>query len=246
VGKNKLAKFAEMATFDQVIQAPYNKDDHKDHKLKGQWKGLFFKNEKPIVVELGCGKGEYTVSLAEYFPQKNFIGVDIKGARMWKGSKSAHQKGLKNVAFLRTQIEIINSFFAENEVEQIWLTFPDPQMKRYTKRLTSSFFMEKYRKFLQPGGIVHLKTDSNFQYQYTLAMAKENGFSVLAETEDLYASPLLDQVLSIQTFYEKQWRERGITIKYLSFSIGHDKPLREPNVEIEKDPYRSFGRSARG
>jgi tRNA (guanine-N7-)-methyltransferase len=246
VGKNKLAKFDEMATFDHVIQAPFNKDDHKDYKLKGQWSGFFFQNENPVIVELGCGKGEYTVSLAEYFPEKNFIGVDIKGARMWKGSKSAHQKGLKNVAFLRTQIEIINSFFAENEVEQIWLTFPDPQMKRYTKRLTSSVFMEKYRKFLQPGGIVHLKTDSNFQYQYTLAMAKENGFSILAETEDLYQSPLLDPVLSIQTFYEKQWLERGITIKYLAFSIGHDKPLREPNVEIEKDPYRSFGRSARG
>lgn len=234
-----------MATFDHVIQAPYNRDAHKDHELKGCWAKNFFKNENPVVVELGCGKGEYAVSLAEFFPQKNFIGVDIKGARMWKGSKLALQKGLKNVAFLRTQIEIIDSFFAEGEVEQIWLTFPDPQMKRHSKRITSSGFMEKYRKVLAPGGIIHLKTDSNFQYQYTLALAKENDFEIIAETEDLYESPLLDQVLSIQTFYEKQWRERGLKIRYLAFNIGHDKPLREPNVEIEKDPYRSFGRSAR-
>ena len=245
MGKNKLVKFAEMATFDHVIQAPYNKHDHKDHRLKGRWAELFFKNENPIVTELGCGKGEYAVSMAAYFPQKNFVGIDIKGARMWKGSKLALEQGLKNVAFLRTQIEIIDSLFAENEVEQIWLTFPDPQMKKHTKRLTSAGFMEKYRKFLKPDGIVHLKTDSNFQYQYTMAMAQENGFPLLTKTEDLYASPLPDQVLSIQTFYEKQWRERGLAIKYLAFRMGHNKPLREPNVEIEKDPYRSFGRSAR-
>jgi tRNA (guanine-N7-)-methyltransferase len=234
-----------MATFDHVIQAPFNKHDHKDHMLKGKWALDFFKNEHPIVVELGCGKGEYSVSLAEHSKDRNFIGVDIKGARMWKGSKLSFEKGLTNVAFLRTNIEIIDSFFGENEVEQIWLTFPDPQMKKHTKRLTATNFMERYRKFLQAEGTIHLKTDSNFQYQYTLEMAKENGFQILAQTEDLYASPFVNEVLSIQTFYEKQWRERGLAIKYLAFRINHDQPLREPNVEIEKDPYRSFGRLAR-
>jgi len=245
VGKNKLAKFAEMATFDHVIQAPYNKENHQDHALKGQWSKFFFKSGNPIILELGCGKGEYSVSLAEVFPEKNFIGVDIKGARMWKGAKLAFLKGLKNVGFIRTNIEIIDSFFGPGEVDEIWLTFPDPQMKKNTKRLTATNFMTKYCKFLKPNGIIHLKTDSNFQYQYTLAMVKENGFGILAQTEDLYNSQLLDDVLSIQTFYEKQWRERGLKIKYLSFAINHDKPLQEPDVEIKKDPYRSFGRSAR-
>lgn len=245
MGKNKLSKFAQMATFEHVIQAPYKQLQQQDHALKGRWNEIFFKNENPIVLELGCGKGEYTVSLAEYFPDKNFIGVDIKGARMWMGAKMTDERGLKNIGFLRTNIELIDLFFAENEIEQIWLTFPDPQMKKHTKRLTATNFMEKYLRFLEPDGLIHLKTDSNFQYQYALAMANENNFEILAETEDLYNSPLLDQVLSIQTFYEKQWRERGLTIKYLSFRLNRDKPFREPNVEIEKDPYRSFGRSAR-
>ena len=245
MGKNKLAKFAEMATFDHVIQAPYNKLNHEDHALKGQWRKAFFKTDQPIILELGCGKGEYSVSLAELFPDINFIGVDIKGARMWKGAKQAFDKSLKNVGFLRTNIEIIDSFFAKDEVEEIWLTFPDPQMKKGTKRLTATNFMEKYRKFLKPRGIIHLKTDSNFQYQYTLAMVKENNFRILAQTDDLYNSTLLDEVLAVQTFYEKQWRDRGLKIKYLAFTLNHDKPLLEPDVEIEKDPYRSFGRSAR-
>lgn len=245
MGKNKRAKFADMAIFDHVIQAPYNKHDHKDYPLKGIWRKDFFKNDHPIILELGCGKGEYTVSLAEYYPNKNFVGVDIKGARMWKGAKLADEKGLRNVAFLRTNIEIIDSFFGEEEIDQVWLTFPDPQMKKHTKRLTSTNFIERYKRFLKHDGVIHLKTDSGFQYGYTLAMAKENDFKILAQTGDLDDSSLLDDVLSIQTFYEKQWRERGIPIKYLSFQINWDKPLREPDVEIEKDPYRSFGRSAR-
>ncbi len=234
-----------MATFDNVIQAPFYDPNQPDHELKGNWNNSFFKNNQPLVLELGCGKGEYTVSLASFIPGKNFIGVDIKGARMWKGAKDALQRNVRNVGFLRTSIEIIDRFFAENEVEQIWLTFPDPQMKSTRKRLTATNFMEKYRKILSPGGIIHLKTDSNFQYQYTLEMVKENGLKILAQTEDLYHSDILDEVLSIQTFYEKQWRDRGISIKYLSFQLSHDEPLREPTVEIEKDPYRSFGRSAR-
>lgn len=244
MSKGKLAKFEELASYDHVIEAPFKNLQQADHPLKGKW-NTFFKNNNPIVVELGCGKGEYTVNLAERFPDKNYIGVDIKGARMWKGAKEAFQKGILNVAFLRTNIEIIDKFFAENEVAEIWLTFPDPQMKKDRKRLTATNFMDKYRLFLAEKGIVHLKTDSNFQYKYTEAMVQENKFEVLRKTENLYESEWLDEVLSIRTFYEKQWLDRGIPIKYISFHIAHNEPLSEPDVEIEKDPYRSFGRTAR-
>ncbi len=245
MGKNKLKKFAEMTTFSNVIQAPFHSFDQPDHELRGKWNSEFFKNDQPLVLELGCGKGEYTVSLAGRFPDRNFIGVDIKGARMWKGAKDALALNRKNVGFLRTNIEIVDKFFQAGEVEQIWLTFPDPQMKNCRRRITSSFFMEKYRRILMPGGLIRLKTDSNFQFRYTLEMAKENKLNILACTGDLYQSELLDDVLSIQTFYEKQWRDRGIPIKYLAFQLNHHEPLREPVVEIEKDSYRSFGRSAR-
>ncbi|MGV8092033.1 MAG: tRNA (guanosine(46)-N7)-methyltransferase TrmB [Mangrovibacterium sp.] len=245
MGKNKLKKFAEMTTFKNVIQAPFYHLDQPDHELKGNWNRDFFKNDQPLILELGCGKGEYTVSLASRFPDRNFIGIDIKGARMWKGAKHALDWNIHNAGFLRTNIEIIEKFFEPGEVEQIWLTFPDPQMKNSRRRLTATNFMEKYRKILNPDGIIHLKTDSSFQFRYTLEMVKENKLKILACTDDLYQSELLDDVLSIQTFYEKQWRERGILIKYLAFQIGNGEPLREPVVEIEKDPYRSFGRSAR-
>ena len=244
MGKGKLKKFADLSSYDHVIEAPFISIDQPDHELKGKWY-TFFGNNNPIVLELGCGKGEYSVQLAEKYPQKNFIGVDIKGARMWKGATEAKQKGLKNVAFLRTNIEIISSFFAKGEVSEIWLTFPDPQMKKTRRRLTASNFIENYRKILVANGLVHLKTDSNFQYLYTEAVAKENYFDIVCNTSDLYNSGVADDILSIRTFYEKQWLERGISIKYLSFRINHDEPLTEPNVQIEKDPYRSFGRSAR-
>ena len=245
MGKNKLKKFADLAIFENVIQAPFYSPDQPDHNLKGNWSREFFKNENPLILELGCGKGEYAVSLANYMPEKNFIGVDIKGARMWKGAKDALDQNIKNVGFLRTSIEITDRFFGAKEVEQIWITFPDPQMKSTRKRLTATNFMEMYRRIIGENGIIHLKTDSNFQYQYTLEMIKENGFQILAETEDLYNSNLLSEILSIQTFYEKQWKDRGIPIKYLSFRLSHNEPLREPDVEIELDPYRSFGRTAR-
>ncbi len=234
-----------MASFENVIQAPFYNFDQPDHQLKGNWSRDFFKNDRPVILELGCGKGEYTVSLASRFPDRNFIGIDIKGARMWKGAKDALAWNIGNVGFLRTNIEIIEKFFGAGEVEQIWLTFPDPQMKNSRRRLTASNFMEKYKRILSPDGIIHLKTDSNFQFRYTREMVKENNLKVLVCTDDLYHSGLLDDVLSIQTFYEKQWRERGIPIKYLAFQLNNSEPLREPVVEIEKDPYRSFGRSAR-
>ena len=244
MSKNKLAKFEEMKSFEHVVQAPFNKIKHNDFQLKGKWATEFFRNDNPIILELGCGKGEYTVELAEKYPDKNFIGVDIKGARLWKGAKIALQKKLKNVAFLRTNIEIIGQFFGENEIDEIWLTFPDPQMKKFRKRLTSTNFLEKYRNFLKKDGIIHLKTDSNFQYNYTSALVHKNDFEILAETNNLYESEILDETLQIKTFYEKQWLSRGITIKYLAFKLSETE-FKEPEIKIEKDEYRSFGRSAR-
>lgn len=194
---------------------------------------------------MGCGKGEYTVKLAQHYLEMNFIGVDIKGSRMWKGATHAKEIGLKNVGFLRANIENIGLIFGPEEVAEIWLTFPDPQMKKTRKRLTATNFITNYRQIMVPNGIIHLKSDSNFMYRYTEAMVAENKFEVIRQTDDLYHSDLLDELLSIQTFYEKQWLDRGLTIKYLSFRLSLTEPLREPDVEIEKDPYRSFGRSAR-
>ena len=244
MSKNKLAKFSEMKHFDHVIQAPYSIIEQNEFHLKGKWAEGFFRNENPIILELGCGKGEYTVQLAEKYPKTNFIGVDIKGARLYTGAKQALEKGLINVAFLRTNIEIISRFFGNNEIVEIWLTFPDPQMKKTSKRLTSSNFLENYRKFLQKDGVIHLKTDSNFQYTYTSALVHLNNFEVIAETENLYESELLNEKLQIKTFYEKQWLARGITIKYISFKL-NEKKFVEPDIEIERDEYRSFGRSAK-
>ena len=244
MGKNKLAKFGEMELFKNVIQVPYKKLIEEDFELKGKWAIDFFKNVNPVILELGCGKGEYTVELAEKNPHQNYIGVDIKGARMHVGAKQAIEKKLKNVAFLRTNIEIINHFFGEDEVTQIWLTFPDPQMKKTRKRLTSTFFMSLYKQFLKKEGIVHLKTDSNFQFTYTSAMVYLNEFEILAETNNLYESEIMNETLQIKTFYEKQWLSRGITIKYIAFKL-NENAFAKPDIEIEKDEYRSFGRSAK-
>lgn len=244
MGKNKLAKFDEMERFENVIQVPYRKLQAEGFTLKGNWASDFFKNANPIILELGCGKGEYTVELAEKNPRQNYIGVDIKGARMHVGAKQALTKNLKNVAFLRTNIEIINKFFAEEEVAEIWLTFPDPQMKKTRKRLTSTSFLNLYKQFLKKDGIVHLKTDSNFQFTYTSAVVHLNKFQIIAETNNLYESDILTETLQIKTFYEKQWLSRGITIKYIAFKL-NDNEFAEPDIEIEKDEYRSFGRSAK-
>ncbi len=244
MGKNKLAKFDEMDRFENVIQAPYKILQSESFFLKGKWADDFFKNPNPVILELGCGKGEYTVELAKKNPAFNYIGVDIKGARMYSGAKKALEKGLKNVAFLRTNIEIINRFFGKGEIAEIWLTFPDPQMKKTRKRLTSTSFLNLYRQFLQNDGIVHLKTDSNFQFTYTSALVHFNRFEILAETDNLYESDILTETLQIKTFYEKQWLSRGITIKYIAFRLNENE-FAEPGIEIEKDEYRSFGRSAK-
>jgi len=242
MGKNKLAKFAELNVFGHVIQVPYNELIKERFELKGNW-NKFFKNDYPIVLELGCGKGEYTVGLAKRFPEKNFIGVDIKGSRMWTGAKEVHTDELMNSAFVRTNIELLTYFFEPGEVAEIWITFPDPQMKRTRKRLTSTRFLETYCDILQPEGMIHLKTDSDFLYQYTLATIAANKFRVLVNTDDLYASGMADEILSIKTYYERQWLERGMKIKYIRY-IPHNVDLIEPEVEIGLDDYRSFGRNS--
>ena len=234
-----------MAAYPHVFEYPYSVAENVPFEMKGKWHENFFKNNNPIVLELGCGRGEYTVGLGRMFPDKNFIAVDIKGARMWSGATESISEGLTNVAFLRTNIEIIERFFAEGEVSEIWLTFSDPQMKKATKRLTSTYFMNRYRQFLKPDGIIHVKTDSNFMFTYTRYMIEENKLPVLFITEDLYHSNLVDDILGIKTYYEQQWLDRGLSIKYIKFALPQDGVLKEPDVEIELDSYRSYNRSKR-
>ncbi len=234
-----------MREYPHVFEYPYSVVDNVPFPMKGHWGETFFKNDRPIVLELGCGRGEYTVGLGRLFPEKNFIGVDIKGARMWTGATESLQAGMTNVAFLRTQIEIIDRFFAEGEISEIWLTFSDPQMKKATKRLTSTYFMERYRRFLTDRGLVHLKTDSNFMFTYTKYMIEHNHLPVEVMTEDLYHSGMADEILSIRTYYEQQWLDRGLNIKYIRFRLPHKGMLAEPDVEIELDDYRSYNRSKR-
>ena len=245
MSKGKLAKFADMAAFPHVFEFPFSVVEETPCDMKGHWNERFFHNDRPIVLELGCGRGEYTVGLGRLFPEKNFIGVDIKGARMWSGAKESAEAGMTNVAFLRTNIEIIDRFFAPGEVSEIWLTFSDPQMKKATKRLTSTYFMERYRRFLVDNGLIHLKTDSNFMFTYTRYMVEHNHLPVEVMTEDLYHSGLADEILSIRTYYEQQWLDRGLNIKYLRFRLPHQLPLSEPEVEIELNEYRSYNRSKR-
>lgn len=242
MGKNKLKKFCEMETFSNVFQYPYSVLMQQGFPLKGKWHSDFFGNGNPIVLELGCGKGEYTVGLAKRFPDRNFIGVDIKGARMWTGAKQAVADNMPNVAFVRTNIELIASFFAPGEVSEIWITFPDPQMKKTNKRLTSVRFLNLYRRILEPGGIINLKTDSPFLYTYTRELVRLNGLPVEVDTDDLYASGMADDILEIRTFYEQQWLARGLTIKYLRWRLDEGTELQEPDIEIEFDTYRSFSR----
>lgn len=245
MSKGKLAKFADMAAYPHVFEYPFSMADEVPFEMKGRWNEQFFHNDHPIVLELGCGRGEYTVGLARLFPDKNFIGVDIKGARMWSGATESLHEGLKNVAFLRTNIEIIDRFFAPEEVGEIWLTFSDPQMKKATKRLTSTYFMSRYRRFLTDNGLIHLKTDSNFMFTYTKYMVEHNHLPVEFSTDDLYHSGLVDNILSIRTYYEQQWLDRGLNIKYLKFHLPQDGELQEPDIEIELDDYRSYNRSKR-
>jgi tRNA (guanine-N7-)-methyltransferase len=220
VAKHKLQRFAEIETFDNVIQ-PRMSFPIQDHALKGKWNADFFKNNKPIVLELGCGRGEYTVNLASHFPDKNFIGIDIKGARLWRGAKTALENNLKNVGFLRLQIDKIGSFFGPQEVSELWITFPDPQpqVSRIRKRLTSPNFIDHYKKVLAPKGLIHLKTDNAGLFAFTEEVIKELKLDLHQCTHDLYQSPILNEILSIKTTYEEMYLKKGVPINYLNFSI---------------------------
>lgn len=242
MGKNKLKKFKEMETLECVFQYPYDVLREKGFPLRGRWNTDYFHNDDPISLELGCGKGEYTVGLASRFPDKNYIGIDIKGARMWAGACQARDQRLSNVAFVRTSIELIDKFFAPGEVSEIWITFPDPQMKKVRKRLTSTSFLHLYRKVLKDGGMVRLKTDSPFLYTYTRRLTELNGITPAVATDDLYNSGIDDDTPQIHTFYEQQWLDRGLTIKYLAFPLAHGALLTEPPDDIPHDTYRSFSR----
>lgn len=218
--KNKLKRFKENENFMNVIQPSREEILQGKYVLKGNWQSLFFKNNHPIVLELGCGKGEYTLNLAKRYPNKNYIGVDIKGARFWRGAKTALEENLPNVAFLRTQIELIDHLFEEDEVDEIWITFPDPQIKykRTKHRLTNIDFLEKYNKILRPNGIVHLKTDSEFMHGYTIGVLQGLGEIIEYAHHDVYGnehSP--KEITEIQTFYERQYLEENKKITYLRF-----------------------------
>jgi tRNA (guanine-N7-)-methyltransferase len=233
VGKNKLQRFAEMATYKHVIQPTLQEVLNKDYSLKGNWNSQFFGNNNPIVLELGCGKGEYTVGLSKRFPEKNFIGIDIKGARIWRGAKTAVEENLTNVGFLRTRIEHILSFFAPNEISEIWITFPDPQEKRIRakKRLTSSRFLPMYQQFLKPDGIIHLKTDNHILYDYTYRLCLHNEIDIIKSTSNLYETETDVNLLSIQTFYESQYLAKGVPIKYIQFTLHGKTSFQEPPEE---------------
>lgn len=220
--KNKLKRFKENETFTNVFQPTREEVVGDQFPLKGKWSSDFFKNDNPIVLELGCGKGEYSVGLAERFPEKNFIGIDIKGARFWRGAKTAVESGMNNVAFVRTQIELINHIFAENEVSEIWITFPDPQIKykRTKHRMTNAEFLDRYKKILKPSGLMHLKTDSEFMHGYTLGLLHGLGHEVIYANHNIYKNEGAPaEVTGIQTFYESQYLEVNKPITYIKFRI---------------------------
>ncbi len=245
--KGKLEKFAQLEEFENVFQAPYSVINTLDFDLCGHWNEKYFGNDNPITLELGCGKGEYTIALAQLHPERNFIGVDIKGARIWSGAKQALKEGLHNVAFLRTEIEFIDHFFASGEVEEIWLTFSDPQMKKVSKRLTGVAFLNRYRHFLKDRGVINVKTDSQFLTTYTQELIRINHLPIEVLSNDIYATQqsLNSEVTGIRTYYEQMWLVRGIKIKYMRFLLPHNGKLIEPDIEIEPDEYRSYGRNRR-
>lgn len=251
MGKNKLARWAELSTFRNVIQPEAGSVSGSDHNIKGRWNKEMFGNRNPVILELGCGKGEYTVALSAIFPGKNFIGIDIKGARMWRGAKTSNESGLKNVAFLRTRIEFISSFFSANETDEILITFPDPHPGKINsnKRLTCPWFLNKYRVILKDRGIVHLKTDNIELFRYTRKIARDNNLEILFETDDLYSvssaeknaltniyikdvkadnfQEISESILSIRTYYENMFLNEGLKICYLAFRLEKDKTIRD-------------------
>ncbi len=223
MAKRKLQRFAENETFNHFFQ-PGWEELSAGFSLRGNWNSRFFKNSNPVIIEMGCGKGEYTVDLSSKYPQRNFIGIDKKGARMWRGAKISNEDSRANVAFVRIRAENIAKVFGPAEIDEIWITFPEPQPNspRHSKRFTSPQFIERYRQVLKPGGIIHLKTDNDMFYEYTLEVIREYGHTLLYNNPDLYATPddpEVKDVIDVQTHYEKIWLEQGLTIKYLRFRL---------------------------
>jgi tRNA (guanine-N7-)-methyltransferase len=235
VVKNKHAHWQEMKSFSNFIQPEIQDVIGKDHALRGKWNKEFFRNDNPVILELGCGKGEYTVGLAARFPENNYLGIDIKGARIWRGAKTALENKIPNAAFLRTRIEFINSFFAENEIDEIWITFPDPYPKRRdtSKRLVSPYFLNSYNRFMKNKGIIHLKTDKSDLYHYAREVALQNNLEILVSTGDLYSEIPMNNILSIKTHYEKIFTERKKIIKYLSFRLNKDKIVEDVKTKTK-------------
>jgi tRNA (guanine-N7-)-methyltransferase len=229
LGKKKLSRFRELETFDRVFQPPFEEVFQRDYRLKGRWCRDVFGNDHPLVLELGCGKGEYTVGMARLYPERNFMGLDIKGARIWRGARTAHQDGLSNVAFLRTRIDFIHSFFKPSEVDELWITFPDPQEKkrRRKKRLVGALFLNTYREILKDGGAIHLKTDNESLYHSTLELVRFNRLPVDRFTSNLYGESWQDESVSIQTHYEAQFLEHGAKICYLEFRLPSGREIKE-------------------
>jgi len=220
VGKDKLKRFAENKSLPSLFE-PVIEDVQGDYALKGKWASEYFNNTNPIVLELGCGRGEYAVGLARKYPDKNFIGIDRKGARIWRGAKTAFEDNLLNAAFLRTRLEFIKSCFGKDEVNEIWITFPDPhlKLKKERRRLTSAFYLEMYQDILQPGGLIHLKTDNQYLYTYTLRIIRNGNHSLIFETPDLYKDSCKEEAKDFQTFYEHIFLKENIKIKYIKFSL---------------------------
>jgi len=233
VGKAKLTKFSEIKTFNNVFQPGLEEVVNQKFYFKGKWNEKYFRNKNPIILELGCGKGEYTAGMAELNHGMNFIGVDIKGARIWTGAKYAHEHQLDNVAFIRTHIEFVHYLFDRNEIREIWLTFPDPQVRkrRNKKRLNGARFLRLYQQFLIDQGIIHLKTDNKDLYEYSKKLIRHNQLKIIYSTDDLYASDITGPVRDIQTFYEKQFLEQGLKIHYLAFKLDHAKEIEDPKNE---------------
>jgi len=235
LGKDKLKRFRELEQLERVFQPAFEEVYQREYYLKGRWSGEVFGNSNPLVLELGCGKGEYTLGLARIYPEKNFMGLDIKGARIWKGATMAQSEGMKNVAFLRTRIDFISSFFSRNEVDELWITFPDPQEKkrRRKKRLTGDIFLNHYRQILKDGGYVNLKTDNSGLYRYTLELAKYNRLEIDWYTDDLYESGRSDETVNIQTFYETQFRAEGLKINFIRFRLPSGREIKELPYDVE-------------
>ncbi len=218
--KNKLRHFAENLTFPNMFQPKYE-DLKEDFRLKGKWNSDFFKNNNPITLEVGCGKGEYTVGLAQKYPQRNFIGMDIKGARMWRGCKTSNELKMTNVAFVRNYVQMVPQLFAQGEIDELWITFPDPQPKKIkiSKRLTSPAFLQRYFQILKPGGIINFKTDNEPLFNYTLDVIKEHNHKLILSVKDLYNYDGLEEVKEIRTYYEKLFSEQGYAINYMQFQL---------------------------